>query len=175
MLRGGLPFRMCNKVHVSPHLCGRAFDSPFDQMSVITVQIINTYFKRGRSVCWAHAGTDRNITYFDAYDGQPIRIMEGSSDSIESVAVDPEGACIASGGADRTIRLWGYDEGHCYAVGTGHSNEVTKVAITPRDPQHQPKVVSVGTDGSVMVWDFVAPVSLENSRDSLAPGASLEL
>ncbi len=122
----------------------------------------------------ANAGTDRNITYFDAYDGQPIRIMEGSSDSIESVAVDPEGVCIASGGADRTIRLWGYDEGHCYAVGTGHSSEVAKVAITPRDSQHQPKVVSVGTDGSVMVWDFVAPVALESRRESLVPGVTFE-
>ena len=100
--------------------------------------------------------------------------MEGSSDSIESVAVDPEGVCIVSGGADRTIRLWGYDEGHCYAVGTGHSSEVAKVAITPRDPQHKPKVVSVGTDGSVMIWDFIAPASLEKRSSALVPGTSTD-
>lgn len=100
--------------------------------------------------------------------------MEGSSDSIESVAVDPEGVCIISGGADRTIRLWGYDEGHCYAVGTGHSSEVAKVAITPRDPQHKPKAVSVGTDGSVMIWDFIAPSSLQENSSALVPGTSTE-
>jgi WD40 repeat protein len=52
------------------------------------------------------------ITYWDAYDGQAIRIIEGSGSAhINTLATDPAGEALLSGGGDRLVKLWGYDEG----------------------------------------------------------------
>lgn len=62
------------------------------------------------------------ITYWDAYDGQTIRIIDGSdNDGVNSLATDRDGEAIVSGGGDKLVRVWGYDEGHCYYVGMAHS------------------------------------------------------
>lgn len=104
-------------------------------------------------------GTDRKITYWDAYDGQAIRIIDGaesapgSADDINTLAVDAEGEAIITGGGDKLVRLWGYDEGHCYFVGVGHSGSVKRVAVTP----DRSKIVSVGSEGGIFIWDFAQP------------------
>jgi WD40 repeat protein len=52
------------------------------------------------------------ITYWDAYDGQAIRIIEDSGSAhINTLATDPSGETLLSGGGDRLVKLWGYDEG----------------------------------------------------------------
>lgn len=48
------------------------------------------------------------ITYWDAYDGQAIRIIEGSdSAQLNALATDPEGEALLSGGSDKLVKLWG--------------------------------------------------------------------
>ena len=103
--------------------------------------------------------------YWDAFDGSAIRELEGSSqEQISSVAIDADGEAIASGGGDRLVKLWGYDEGNCYATGTAHSSAVNKVAVTP-DKRH---VVSVGSEGAIMIWDYVAPTLRQTSAKMVA-------
>ncbi|GAQ77665.1 hypothetical protein KFL_000020270 [Klebsormidium nitens] len=107
-------------------------------------------------------GTDRKITYWDAYDGQVIRNIEGSkSAEINALAISADGEAVASGGADKEVKLWGYDEGHCFAVGRGHSGAVLKVKISP----DLRKVVSVGEEGAILIWDYISPRSLSAPRD----------
>lgn len=97
------------------------------------------------------------ITYWDAYDGQAIRIIDGSdTDEVNSLATDRDGECIISGGGDKLVKLWGYDEGHCYFIGMAHSGSITRVAVTP----DKSAVVTVGTEGGVFVWSYAAPQSL---------------
>ena len=68
------------------------------------------------------------ITYWDAYDGQAIRIIDGSDTSeVNDLATDRDGEAIVSGGGDKLVRLWGYDEGHCYFIGMAHSGSIQKV------------------------------------------------
>mmetsp|Transcript_4864 Transcript_4864/g.10439 ORF Transcript_4864/g.10439 Transcript_4864/m.10439 type:complete len:634 (-) Transcript_4864:766-2667(-) len=102
-------------------------------------------------------GTDRKITYWDAFDGQAIRIIDGSDNhEVNALAIDRDGEAIISGGGDKLVKLWGYDEGHCYFVGVAHSGAVTRVGVTP-DKQ---KIVSVGTEGGIFIWDYVHPQTL---------------
>lgn len=97
------------------------------------------------------------ITYWDAYDGQAIRIIDGSeSDEVNALATDRDGEAIISGGGDKLVRVWGYDEGHCYFVGVAHSGAVTRVAVTP----DKSSIVSVGTEGGIFVWQYSAPHTL---------------
>lgn len=103
--------------------------------------------------------------YWDAFDGSAIRELEGSSqEQISSVAIDADGEAIASGGGDRLVKLWGYDEGNCYATGIAHSSAVNKVAVTP-DKRH---VVSVGSEGAIMIWEYVAPTLTQISASMVA-------
>lgn len=100
---------------------------------------------------------DPQITYWDAYDGQAIRIIDGSdNDEVNALAVDRDGEAIISGGGDKLVKLWGYDEGHCYYIGVAHSGVVTQVAVTP----DKSKVVSVGAEGGIFIWDFARPSTL---------------
>ncbi|MCO5597565.1 hypothetical protein L7F22_051643 [Adiantum nelumboides] len=105
-------------------------------------------------------GTDRKITYWDAFDCSPIRVVDGSlSAEMYSIDISPDGMAFVSGGADREVKLWNYDEGHCYFVGHGHSEPITKVKISP-DQHH---VVSVGGEGAIFIWDYKSPVSASTS------------
>lgn len=52
-------------------------------------------------MCW-------QITYWDAYDGQAIRIIEGSGTAqLNTLATDPDGEALLSGGSDKLVKLWG--------------------------------------------------------------------
>ena len=94
-------------------------------------------------------GTDRKITYWDAVDGNPIRIMDGSTQEINTLQISLDGEMFVTGGADRTVKVWSYDEGFCYFEGFGHSGAINQLKISP----DQKTIVSVGDEGAVFVWD----------------------
>lgn len=97
------------------------------------------------------------ITYWDAFDGQAIRIIDGSeSNEVNALATDCDGEAIISGGGDKLVRVWGYDEGHCYFIGVAHSGTVNHVAVTP----DKSSIVSVGSEGGIFVWQYSRPHTL---------------
>ena len=96
-------------------------------------------------------GTDRKITFWDAFDGNAIRIIDGSMDNeVNSLAISADGDNFVSGGGDKVVKLWGYDSGEVAAVGMGHSGVITKVIISP----DQSSIVSVGSEGAIYIWDY---------------------
>ncbi len=42
---------------------------------------------------------------------QVVKVLEGHTDSVRSVAISPDGSKIVSGGADTTIRVWSLETG----------------------------------------------------------------
>lgn len=73
-------------------------------------------------------GSDRKVTYWDCFDGQAIRMLDGSdSGEVNALAVTKEGEHFVSGGEDKRIKVWDYDEGICYYSGVGHSGNITRV------------------------------------------------
>lgn len=94
-------------------------------------------------------GSDRKITYWDVFDGQAIRMLDGSEDGeINALAITQEGEHFVSGGEDKEVKIWDYDQGICYYSGIGHSGSITKVAISP----DQRFVVSGGQEGAIFIW-----------------------
>merc|ERR1712078_959075 len=67
-------------------------------------------------------GSDRKITYWDTYDGQAIRVLEGSEEG-ELTTLDISGS-------------------------GGHSGPITCCAIAP----NQSFCVSVGQDSAIFIW-----------------------
>lgn len=115
-------------------------------------------------------GSDRKITYWDCYDGQTIRMLDGSdSGEINALDITREGEHCVSGGEDKLVKIWNYDEGICYYHGTGHSGSITKVAISP----DQTFIVSAGSEGAIFIWETPQDV-LEARADNDMPEAPEE-
>jgi len=77
-------------------------------------------------------GSDRKITYWDCFDGQAIRMLDGSqTGELNALSIFAQGEHFVSSGEDKVIRLWDYDEGISYYQGIGHSGIVSKIAISP--------------------------------------------
>ena len=61
------------------------------------------------------AGSDRQVSYWDAFNGQAVRIIQGGAEQLNWLAIDAAGKFLVS--ADRELRVWNYDHGNCCAVG----------------------------------------------------------
>lgn len=94
-------------------------------------------------------GSDRKVTYWDTFDGQAIRVLEGSDEGeLATLDISKSGSHFCTGGQDRLMKLWDYDEGVCKYVGIGHSGAINSVAISP----DQSFIVSAGTEGAILIW-----------------------
>lgn len=100
------------------------------------------------------AGSHHQITYWDAYDGSPIRVLEGGEDAVLALDIAEKGEVFVSGGADKLVKVWRYDEGVVVATGQGHSGPVQDVKISPDGR----RVVSVGKEGGIFIWRLAAGV-----------------
>lgn len=78
------------------------------------------------------AGSDRKVSYWDIFDGQSIRMLDGTEEGeINALAITREGEHFVSGGEDLIVKLWKYDEGTIQYEGVGHSGTITKIAVSP--------------------------------------------
>lgn len=105
-------------------------------------------------------GSNHKISYWDAADGQVIRVIEGGDDMMTSLDITPSGEFFVSGSKDRLLKIWHYDDGLTVAVGRGHSGAVKQVKISP----DQRTVVSVGSSGEIIFWEMP---DLEEARNAL--------
>lgn len=95
-------------------------------------------------------GSNHKITYWDATDGQAIRVIEGGDAIMTALDIEPEGEFFVSGSEDRLLKVWHYDDGITAAVGRGHSGVIKAVKISPDCRQ----IVSVGGCGEIIFWEF---------------------
>ncbi|KAK9811120.1 hypothetical protein WJX73_003937 [Symbiochloris irregularis] len=93
-------------------------------------------------------GTDRQISYWDAFSGQAIRIIQGSHEKLNWLAIDARGKQLVT--ADHALRVWNYDEGTCCAVGSGHGDAITALEIAP----DRSCMISVDAAGAIMLWSL---------------------
>ena len=96
-------------------------------------------------------GSNHKISYWDAYDGQAIRIIDGSDAEMSALDVEEgEGEKFISGSADRMVKVWHYDDGITTAIGKGHSGRINAVKFAP----DMRTAVSAGADGAIFIWDM---------------------
>ena len=94
------------------------------------------------------------ISYWDAYDGSAIRVVDGGVAEITCLDIQQQGDFFVSGSADKCIRVWNYEEGTTRSIGKGHSGKVSSVAISP----DQQTLVSVGSEGGIFMWNIAATI-----------------
>jgi len=95
------------------------------------------------------AGSDRKVSYWDMFDGQAIRVLEGSEEGgLNTLSISSSGSHYVSGGEDRLLKLWDYDTGEVKGIGVGHSGTIIAAAIAP----DQSYIVSTGQEGAILIW-----------------------
>ena len=77
--------------------------------------------------------------------------LSGHSNSVASVAYNPDGQILASGSYDNTIKLWNLTKNKEIRTFKGHSAWVAAVAITPNNKS----LVSGSYDNTIKLWNLV--------------------
>lgn len=96
-------------------------------------------------------GSNHKITYWDAADGEAIRVIDGSDDNMMScLDINDRGDFFVSGALDKILKIWHYDNGIAVAKGYGHSGNIKMVKISP----DQKSIVSVGSNGEIIFWEM---------------------
>ena len=113
-------------------------------------------------------GSNFKLSYWDAVDGQAIRVIDGGDDVMTSLDVEPEGEFFVSGGEDRLVKVWHYDDGIAAAVGRGHSGGVKSVKISPDLSQ----IVSVGAYGDIIFWEMPDLNEMRENIEEIMGGGS---
>ncbi|KAL5503719.1 hypothetical protein ACEPAH_7790 [Sanghuangporus vaninii] len=90
--------------------------------------------------------------------GQCIKVLQGHTDDVNSVAVSADGERIASGADDATVRVWSAFSGELIAGPFKADKAVRSVSFSPDNEQ----VVSGSIGGMIHVWDVDtdSPVSV---------------
>lgn len=81
---------------------------------------------------------------------QVILTLSGHSDSVQTIAISPDGETLASGSYDKTIKLWNLKTGELLKTITGHQEAILSVAITPDGKT----LVSGSRDNTIKVWNL---------------------
>merc|ERR1711998_739527 len=88
----------------------------------------------------------------DVMSGECVHVLNGHSDTVESVCYSPDGKTLASGSRDNTVRIWDVMSGECVHVLNGHSSYVYSVCYSPDGKT----LASVSQDETVRIWDVMS-------------------
>ena len=95
-------------------------------------------------------------------NGNLICTLSGHVDSVNTVAITPDGKFVVSGSSDHTVKKWDLNTATEVMTFRGHTSPVNAVAITP-DGQ---TVVSGASDNTVRLWNFKKGTEIRTFNDT---------
>ena len=95
------------------------------------------------------AGDGKTMRLWDLESGGCLRVFEGHTSGVSSVAWNPDQCRALSTSHDKTLRLWDVETGGCLRVLEGHTGTVYKVAWSADERL----ALSGSEDKTVRVWD----------------------
>ncbi|BCX08159.1 MAG: hypothetical protein KatS3mg066_2018 [Fischerella sp.] len=79
-----------------------------------------------------------------------IHTLTAHSNTVNSVAISPNGQTLVSASADKTIKIWNLITGRQIHTLEGHSDTVNSVAISPNGQT----LVSASADKTIKIWNL---------------------
>lgn len=108
-------------------------------------------------VATAHGNS---IYVWDTFTGNAFAMLDKHPDSINAIALSPDGRKLAAAGGDWTVRLWEVNTGKYINSLTGHPSAVNAVAFSPDGK------ILASAGSTLRLWDADTGESLHtDSRD----------
>jgi len=112
-----------------------------------------------------YGSEDGLLRVWDVLQGKVLRIFEGHTHPISSVALNSDQRRTLSGSTDKTVRLWDLQTGQSLCILGGHDQEVIRVMWS----LDQSRGFSASRDGQIIIWDLSR---LSNSQRQLSGSIS---
>jgi WD40 repeat protein len=93
---------------------------------------------------------DTTVRLWDVETGRCLRVLEGHTREVTTVAWSADGRRALSGSFDKTVRVWDAETGRCLRVLEGHASNVWSVAWSA--DQHS--ALSSSNDQTIRLWDI---------------------
>jgi len=93
---------------------------------------------------------DHTLRVWDLESRQAVRTLKGHSNSVNGVAITPDGERAVSASSDKTLRVWDLESGQAVRTLEGHTYWVNGVAITPDGG----RAVSASWDHTLRMWEL---------------------
>ncbi len=104
----------------------------------------------GRRALSAHFEDEENIVrLWDMESGHCLRVFEGHTRRVWSIAWSADGRRFLSGSDDKTARLWDVETGRCLHVLEGHTDDVDSVAWSA----YQRRALTGSYDKTIRLWE----------------------
>ncbi|KAI8065236.1 WD40-repeat-containing domain protein [Gongronella butleri] len=100
---------------------------------------------------WMVSTLNENIIVTEMATGQQIHDLEGDTEIVTTLAIQPNGQHIISASRSLTLRVWDRDTGKCVrSMNKAHEAPIIVMAIDPTSTL----VATGGADGTVKIWDI---------------------
>ena len=107
---------------------------------------------------------EQDVQVIDAASGRVVSTLVGHTDSLECVAISPDGRRIATASDDRTVKIWDAETGQEVLTLRDHTAAVTCVAFSPDGH----RLVSGSIDHTARIWD-ATPLQSETPQEGEEP------
>ncbi|WP_228059432.1 WD40 domain-containing protein [Plectonema radiosum] len=106
-------------------------------------------FSPHSSILASSSSDDHTVQLWDAQTGNSLKVLQGHTAPIWSIAWHPDGQILASGSDDQTIRLWDVNTGNCVSIFPDHTHAVSAVSFSPDGST----LASGSLDSSIRLWE----------------------
>jgi WD40 repeat protein len=96
----------------------------------------------------ASASFDTTVSLWDVQKGTLKAILNGHTNTVNSVSFSPDGTLLASASLDGTVRIWNVQKGALLVALQGHSGGVNDVLFSPDGA----RLMSAGQDNTIRIW-----------------------
>ena len=93
---------------------------------------------------------DNTLIILDISSRHIVKILEGHTGVINSIAFSPDGKIIATASNDKTVMLWDIADGKHIKTLRGHTAEVNSLAFSPDGNT----IASASSDQTVKLWEY---------------------